>query len=218
MARLRNIKGARDTIKNSSFCIDADETYKGRWHEIFHNNNPIYIEIGMGKGKFLMKMADLYPNINFIGIEMYSSVLVRAIQKAEEKEKDGVFVSNFKFIRMNAEELDKIFEKGEVSRIYLNFSDPWPKERHAGRRLTSDKFLSTYYKIMDDGTMVEFKTDNEALFDFSVECAKNSKWELSYITKDLYSDVNEMKDNVPTEYEEKFTAKGNKICKLTLKK
>ena len=218
MARLRNIPGARDTIKESRFCIDEPETYKGRWAEIFGNDHPIYIEIGMGKGKFLMKLAALHPEFNYIGIEMYSSVLVRAIQKAEERENEGLSTDNFKFIRMNAEELDKIFEKGEIAGIYLNFSDPWPKERHAGRRLTSDKFLSMYYRLLDDGTSVEFKTDNVDLFDFSVECAKNSDWDLVYVTKDLYSDINEMKDNVPTEYEEKFVAKGNKICKMVLKK
>ena len=218
MARLRNIPGSRDRISESGFCINEPEQYKGRWKEVFGNSRPIHVEIGMGKGRFIMEQAKRNPDINYIGIEMYSSVLVRAIEKAEEREAEGQDVSNFRFIRMNAEELGNVFEKGELCRIYLNFSDPWPKDRHAKRRLTSDRFLELYYGLMDDGTFIEFKTDNKELFDYSVGTAKESKWKLMAYTYDLYSEPDMLDGNVATEYEEKFTAKGNRICKMILEK
>lgn len=218
MSRLRNVSGSRDTIAESSFCVSDPEKHKGHWSSLFGNEAPIHIEIGMGKGKFLMRQAMLNPDINYVGIEMYSSVLVRAVQKAEEAAAAGVDTGNFRFIRMDANELESVFAPGEIEKIYLNFSDPWPKERHAKRRLTSSGFLKMYYSLLPEGSCVEFKTDNADLFDFSLEEIKNSDWTLKASTYDLYADPGMLQGNVQTEYEEKFTARGNRICKLIIVK
>ena len=162
--RLRNVKGSRETIAANEFALKNPEQYKGKWNEVFEQNLPIHIEIGMGKGQFLMKMAELHPDIHYIGIEKYSSVLVRALEKIEENP-----LPNIHFIRMDAENITQVFEKGEVEQIYLNFSDPWPKDRHAKRRLTSRQFLERYDNILKDNGKIIFKTDNRALFDFSLE-------------------------------------------------
>ena len=213
MSRLRNIPGSRDRIAESSFCVKEPEKYKGRWNEVFGNGRKIHVEIGMGKGRFIMEQAGKNPDLNYIGIEMYSSVLVRAIEKAEEREAKGQDVSNFRFIRMNAEELENVFEKGEIDRIYLNFSDPWPKDRHAKRRLTSDRFLELYYGLMDDGTSIEFKTDNDDLFDFSLGEFKDMGFELTDVTRDLHnSEFDE--DNIRTEFEQKFADQGITIKRV----
>ena len=168
--RLRNVPGARDMIAESEFTIKDETTYKGRWNEdVFKNENPIHIEVGMGKGQFIITLAENNPDINYIGIEKYSSVLVRAIEKQEEKQLPNLF-----FIRMEAENIADVFEKNEVSQIYLNFSDPWPKDRHAKRRLTSVQFLERYEKILKTKGHVIFKTDNRDLFDFSLEQEKEA--------------------------------------------
>ena len=143
--RLRNVKGSRETIAAKNYVIQTPEDYKGKWHDFFHNNNPIHIEIGMGKGKFIMELAKQNPDINYIGIEKYSSVLVRALEKRPELETD-----NLVFIRMDAENIVDVFEMGEVDQIYLNFSDPWPKDRHAKRRLTSTEFFARYNRIIKE--------------------------------------------------------------------
>lgn len=208
--------GSRDRIAESGFCVNEPESYKGRWSSLFGNEAPIHIEIGMGKGRFLMRQAMLNPDINYIGIEMYSSVLIRAVQKAEEAGEAGTGTGNYKFIRMDAGRLADVFAPGEIKKIYLNFSDPWPKERHAKRRLTSPGFLKLYYSLLPEGAAVEFKTDNEDLFRYSLETIAESGWTLTASTFDLYSDPEMLRGNVPTEYEEKFTAKGNKICKLII--
>jgi len=218
MSRLRNVSGSRDVIAESRFCVNGPEKYKGQWSSLFGNDAPIHIEIGMGKGRFLMRQAMLNPDINYIGIEMYSSVLVRAVQKAEETAAAGMDTGNFRFIRMDANGLAAVFAPGEIKKIYLNFSDPWPKERHAKRRLTSSGFLKLYWSLLPEGAAVEFKTDNTELFDFSLEEIKESDWTLTAHTYDLYSDPEMLEGNVRTEYEEKFTAKGNKICKLVITK
>ena len=153
--RLRNITGSRETIGESPFVVHEPETQKGKWQEIFGNSNPVQIEIGMGKGKFLHTLAKLHPEINYVGIEKYSSVLLRAVQKMEEDE-----LPNLKFIRMDAEDIAEVFGKGEVDKIYLNFSDPWPKDRHAKRRLPSRQFLERYHEILKADGRLEFKTDN----------------------------------------------------------
>ena len=158
--RLRNIPGAKEAIENSRFVVHQVQEKKGRWNQVFGNNNPIHIEVGMGKGRFLMEMAALNPEINYIGIEMYDSVLLRAVQKMEEKQAEGTVPENLRFIRMDARELPLVFDKNEVDRIYLNFSDPWPKERHAKRRLTSRQFFDRYDQILAPRGVVEFKTDN----------------------------------------------------------
>lgn len=208
--RLRNVKGSRDTIAASEFVIQEPETYKGKWAEVFSNSHPIHIEIGMGKGKFITTLALQNPTINYIGIEKYSSVLVRAIEKEEELK-----LPNLKFIRMEAEDLNAIFEEEEISMIYLNFSDPWPKDRHAKRRLTSRQFLERYHLILKKEGEIHFKTDNEDLFTFSLGEIPHSVFKLQAMTDDLHhSKLNE--GNVMTEYEERFSALGNPIHKLIL--
>lgn len=210
--RLRNVPGARDMIAESEFTIKDETTYKGRWNEeVFKNENAIHIEVGMGKGQFIMTLAENNPDINYIGIEKYSSVLVRAIEKQEEKQLPNLF-----FIRMEAENIADVFEKNEVSQIYLNFSDPWPKDRHAKRRLTSVQFLERYEKILKTKGHVIFKTDNRDLFDFSLEQEKEAPhWTLLNYTFDLHNSQY-VKGNVMTEYESRFVAKGNPICRMEL--
>ena len=169
----------------------------------------------MGKGRFLMDMASLHPEINYVGVEMYDSVLLRALQKRERMEADGEKLDNLKFMCIDARILPDIFEKGEVQRIYLNFSDPWPKARHAKRRLTSREFLARYSQILTTGETVEFKTDNKDLFEFSLEEVTEAEgWTLLAHTFDLHHREDMMVGNVMTEYEEKFSSMGNPICKL----
>ena len=240
--RLRNIPGARDVIANSKYVVKeepaegvavddrmhhqgdrtvqeggrrvlGDWLVKGHWTETFGNTNPVYVEIGMGKGTFLMRMAEAYPEINFVGIEKYSSVLLRAIQKQEEAD-----LPNVKFIRMNAEYIEDVFAPGEVDRLYLNFSDPWPKEKHAKRRLTSRQFLARYDKILKSDGQVEFKTDNDALFAFSLEEVPEAGWKIIAQTFDLHKDETMNAGNIMTEYEEKFSLLGNKIHKMIIER
>ena len=206
--RLRNVPGARETIIENQFSIQQPEQMKGKWAEVFQNDHPIHIEVGMGKGQFIIEMARRNPEVNYIGIEKYSSVLVRAVEKLGDFEQD-----NLRLIRMDAENIEEVFDKDEVDRIYLNFSDPWPKDRHAKRRLTSTRFLERYDNILTPEGRVMFKTDNKDLFDFSLEQVEEAGWILENHTYDLHhSEYNE--GNVMTEYEEKFSAKGNPICRL----
>ena len=210
--RLRNVPGSREVIAVSRDVIHDEKRWKGHWQEVFGNDHPIHIEIGMGKGSFLMEMAARYPEVNFIGIEKYSSVLLRAIEKHAEHPE----LTNLVFIRMDAEEIEDVFARDEVSAIYLNFSDPWPKDRHAKRRLTSDRFLGRYEKFLKPGGTVTFKTDNRELFEFSVESALANGWEMMEITRDLHNSMY-AEDNVMTEYEEKFVGLGNRICMLKIR-
>ena len=215
--RLRNIPGAKDEITSSPYVIQNPEANKGMWGAAFPKKQPLHIEVGMGKGRFLMDMARLHPNINYVGIEMYDSVLLRALQKREELENAGQALPNLYFMRMDARNLPEVFDPGEVDKIYLNFSDPWPKARHAKRRLTSTEFLARYEKILVKGGVVEFKTDNRDLFEFSLEEVKEGKWELLAHTFDLHHNEEMMQGNVMTEYEEKFSSMGNPICKLIMR-
>ena len=207
--RLKNVKGAKEIIEVGKYYVNNPEDYKGKWNSIFNNDNELHIEIGMGKGDFIINNAIKYPNINFIGIEKYDSVIVRAIQKSNELE-----LSNLKLIRLDALNLGNIFEK-EVDRIYLNFSDPWPKDRHTKRRLTSFVFLNIYDNLFKNDKIIEMKTDNIDLFNYSVESLKENNYDIEYLTNDLHS---ENIDNIPTEYEEKFSSKGFKINKLIARK
>ncbi len=209
--RLRNITGSREAIAASDYVVHEERACRGKWSGIFGNRHPIHIEIGMGKGKFIYAMARLHPEINYIGIEKYSSVLLRAVQKMEEEE-----LPNLKFIRMDAEEITEVFAPGEVNRIYLNFSDPWPKDRHAKRRLPSRQFLARYDEILEVQGQLEFKTDNRELFDFAVEELAPAGWKARVITYDLHGDKALMEGNVMTEYEEKFSAIGNPIYKYII--
>lgn len=202
--RLRNVKGKEEIINSSKYIINNPEKYINNWKTIFNNNNDIYIEIGMGKGKFIVDNAIKYPNINFIGIEKYDSVIVRAIEKLKDKD-----LSNLKLIVYDANKIDKIFNK-EISRIYLNFSDPWPKKRHAKRRLTSKNFLKLYDNIFKDKKEIVMKTDNKDLFAFSIESLSCYGYKLHNVSLDLINDS----ENITTEYEEKFRSKNICINKL----
>ena len=216
--RLRNIPGAKDAIIESPYVIQEPESEKGCWGADFSRKQPLHIEVGMGKGRFLMDMARLHPEINYVGIEMYDSVLLRAIQKMEELEAAGQKLSNLVFMRMDARLLPEVFDKGEVAKIYLNFSDPWPKARHAKRRLTSREFLARYDQILEKDGVVEFKTDNRELFEFSLEEVPEAGWTLVEHTFDLHHDEKMMQGNVMTEYEEKFSSMGNPICKMVIRR
>ncbi len=207
--RLRNIPGADEAIADSPHCIQEPMAEKGRWHLIFGNENPIHIEIGMGKGQSIMKLAKEHPDINYIGIERYSSVLLRALQKMEIEP-----LPNIRFLCMDASIITEVFDEEEVAKIYLNFSDPWPKERHAKRRLTSRQFFERYDKILARNGVVEFKTDNDDLFAFSMEEVAEAGWTLDAHTFDLHHDPVLNEGNVMTEYEEKFSSLGHPIHKL----
>lgn len=209
--RLRNIKGSRENIQASKYVVQEYREQKGKWRELFGNDHPIHIEIGMGKGRFLMDMATLHPEINYVGIEKYSSVLLRGIQKQEELQ-----LPNVMLIRMEAEYITEVFAKDEVDRIYLNFSDPWPKDRHAKRRLESREFLKRYNEILVPEGVVEFKTDNMDLFEFALEEVEPAGWKLRQWTKDLHHDPKMNAGNVMTEYEERFSSVGNPICKYVI--
>lgn len=209
--RLRNVPGSRDIIAESPFTIKDETEWKGRWNEVFGNDHPIHIEIGMGKGQFIMTLAKDHPEINYVGIEKYSSVLVRALEKQQEME-----LPNIKFIRMEAENIAEVFAPDEVARIYLNFSDPWPKDRHAKRRLTSVQFLQRYENILQKDGHLIFKTDNRDLFDFSLEQVEEAEhWILLNHTFDLHHSEY-VEGNVMTEYEQRFVEKGNAICRMEI--
>lgn len=209
--RLRNVTGSREMIAESKYVIHEPELQKGKWKEIFGNDHPIHIEIGMGKGRFMMDMAATHPQINYIGIEKYSTVLLRAIQKMEENE-----LPNLKFIRMDAEDICEVFAENEIDKIYLNFSDPWPKDRHAKRRLPSREFLSRYDQFLVADGRLEFKTDNTDLFDFALEELEPAGWKLEVMTRDLHHDAKMVEGNIMTEYEEKFSSMGNPIYKYII--
>lgn len=211
--RLRNIKGARDIIAESPLVVHEPKQFKGKWNEVFNNVNPLKIEIGMGKGKFIHSLALQNPQINYIGIEKYSSVLLRALQKMEEEP-----LPNLLFIRMDAEDIAEVFGKEEVDSIYLNFSDPWPKERHAKRRLPSREFLTRYDQFLKKDGVLEFKTDNKDLFEFALEELAPAGWEALKVTFDLHHDSEMSEGNIMTEYEEKFSSKGNPIYKYIIKR
>ena len=209
--RLRNIPGADDAILNSEYCIKNPEEQKGHWQDCFETAQPLHIEIGMGKGRFIMDMAALHPDINYIGIERYSSVLLRALQKMEIEP-----LPNIRFLCMDASIITEVFDKEEVAKIYLNFSDPWPKDRHSKRRLTSEGFLNLYHTILNPDGYIQFKTDNRDLFDFSVEKAENSPiWNIKELTYDLHHSEF-LEGNIMTEYESKFVAEGKPICRFVL--
>ena len=213
--RLRNVPGCREVIAAHPLCfLEEDrQSRAGRWAEIFGSDHPIHIEVGMGKGQFITTLAMQNPAVNYIGIEKYSSVLVRALEKLDAMETPP---SNIRFIRMDAENICSMFARHEVSRIYLNFSDPWPKDRHAKRRLTSQQFLKRYDQILVPDGQLEFKTDNQDLFRFSLEQAEPAGWKRIASTWDLHHDEILNAGNIMTEYEQKFSAQGNPICKMIL--
>ena len=209
--RLRNIPGARETIAESQWIVQDPASCRGKWRERFGNDHPIHLEIGTGKGKFINQLAIENTDINYVGIEKYSSVLIRALDKLDESQ-----AQNLLFIRGDAELICEYFGEEEVDRIYLNFSDPWPKDRHAKRRLPSKEFLRRFGQILKKDGTIEFKTDNRELFDFAVDEVEAGGFKILQITYDLHNDPVMNEGNIMTEYEERFSAKGNPICKYIL--
>lgn len=208
--RLRKVKNAQNIINESQYIIKEPENYKGHYKKIFKNDNPIHIEVGMGKGDFIIENAIKNPNINFIGIEKFDSVMVRAVQKLEEYN-----IPNLKLIKIDALDIDNIFDK-EISCLYLNFSDPWPKKRHTNRRLTSEVFLSKYDLIFKNIDKIIMKTDNRHLFEYSIKSFTDYGYKINDISLDLHSD-NKL-DNIETEYEKKFASKGMVIYYMEVTK
>ena len=208
--RQRNVKNKKEIIDNSKYII-SDATKEIRnWQNVFQNNNPIYIEIGMGKGDFILENAKRYPNINFVGIEKYDSIMALAIKKIELEN-----LTNLKLIRMDALNIDSVFSH-EISKIYLNFSDPWEKERHAKRRLTSSVFLEKYDNLFKENRVIEMKTDNQKLFEYSLVSFNDNGYMIKEISLDLHnSDIN---SNIMTEYERKFSSMGNAIYYVKVEK
>lgn len=204
--RLRNVKHAKDLIEdNPNIVLSKPKSYKNKWSNLFGNHNPIEVEIGCGKGKFIVEKANILKNINFIGIEKFDSVIVRGIEKLIENP-----LENVKLIRIDAENIEEIFGKAEISKIYLNFSDPWPKRRHAKKRLTSYRFLERYCNVLSNNGEINIKTDNYNLFEFSMMSINNhDKYSIREISLDLYRKL--PTDNVQTEFEKRFVEKGNNI-------
>ena len=184
---------------------------RGKWRALFGNDNPIHLEIGCGKGRFAIGMAEQHPDVNFIAVEREEGALIMAAERCQQQP-----LPNLRFVSFDAAELREVFAPGEVDRIYLNFSDPWPKDRHAKRRLPSRQFLARYAQILTPEGRVEFKTDNRPLFDFALEEAEAAGWKLLVCTFDLHQDEDLMHDNIMTEYEERFSSIGNPICKMVI--
>ena len=201
--RQRNVKNKKEIIAKSKYIILEPEQYKGKWHEVFKNNNPIYIEIGMGKADFIEENARRYPYINFIGIEKLDSIIALAIKKIEQED-----LPNLKLIRMDASDITNVFDK-EIAKLFLNFSDPWPKPRHEKRRLTSSEFLMKYEKIFAQSNIIEMKTDNRSLFEYSIVSFNKNNYKIEEISLDLHSDNKE--NNIMSEYEKKFSEQNNLI-------
>lgn len=202
--RQRNVKNKKEIIENSNYVIHDPYSMINKWHELFGNSNPIYIEIGMGKGDFILGNAKKYPNINFVGIEKFDSILALAVKKIEKEE-----LSNLKLIRMDAVDIEKVFNR-EVEKIFLNFSDPWPKKRHTNRRLSSGLFLKRFESLFSSSMVIEMKTDNQGLFEYSLVSFNENGFLIEEISLDLHNSMLS-EDNIMTEYERKFSEKGMRI-------
>ena len=206
--RRRKIKGAdQKLLSYNDYVITEAQKYKGKWKELFGNDNPLHLEVGIGRGSFLKKFAQKHTEINYVGIETKEEVMLYGVRESHEEN-----LKNIKFIWQNAVDLKDFFEKGEIDRIYLNFSDPWPKKRHSRRRLTSASFLEMYKEVLGNNGEVHFKTDHEELFEFSLNSFAEEGWQLKNISLDLYKNLPE--DNIPTDYETKFVEKGLRIFRL----
>lgn len=210
MARVRKQPGTREALlQYTPAVVLAPQQYRGRWHENFGNQHPIQMEIGMGKGRFISTMARQHPEVNFIGVEVIEEVLLDAVKRMNRA--DGI-PDNLRLVWINASLMEELFAPGEIDRIYLNFSDPWPKTRHAKRRLTHKSFLEQYAAILKPEGQLHFKTDNQGLFEFSLNEFSACRWQLQHIQLDMYQKLPE--DNVATEYETKFHEKGLPIYRL----
>lgn len=206
--RLRNKPWAMDLIEtHPEIVVKPPEECRGSWNEVFGNENPIHVEVGTGKGQFVTRMAKAYPNVNFIGIERYESVLVTGVQRVIDQPQ-----ANLRFLQEDVTNITDFFDKGEVDRLFINFTDPWPKERHAKRRLTNESFLEKYELIMGKDGEIHFKTDNQTLFEYSIESLTFYGFRLKNISLDLHN--SNKRDNIMTEYEEKFANKGMRIYRL----
>ena len=203
--RIRNVKNKEEILNNCSFLIENPKEYKGKFKELFANDNPIYLEIGMGRGQFIYENAKKYKDINFIGIERFDSIMAKAILKMEE-------VPNLRLIKYDASLIEEVFDH-EIDKLYLNFSDPWPKNRHENRRLTSKVFLEKYQNIFKDKQQIEVRTDNRDFFLYSVESLGDLEYTLNDVSFNYQS-----KDLIMTEYESKFRKKGAKIYHLFAEK
>lgn len=206
--RLRNIPGAEAALREYPTFVDNPVSYKGKWRERFGNDNPIHIEIGCGKGRFINTLAERHPDINFIAVELKAEVVLRAVQRTEYRD-----IPNLAFVQYNAAVLTELFADHEISRLYLNFSDPWPKTRHAKRRLTYASFLQTYRQVLKPDGEIHLKTDNEKLFEFSLNQFAAERFQMRNITFDLHQSKLAA-DNVMTEYEERFSSRGQRIYRV----
>lgn len=203
--RLRNKPWAKDKLQQySNYVVHEPEQFRGKWGEAFEKNQPLHIEIGTGKGQFITGMAKANPEINYIGIELQESVIVSALDRLIEAE-----LPNCKLMNVNGAELAKYFASGDVSRVYLNFSDPWPKTRHEKRRLTFKSFLEVYESILVKNGEIHFKTDNQGLFEYSLVSFSHYGMLLKYVSLDLHNI--DYEGNIMTEYEEKFSSRGSRI-------
>ncbi len=201
--RLRKVKNARERLTDGYYFIENPKDNKGSWHKIFGNDNPIHIEIGCGKGQFIYTLSKLNPNINYIAIEKYDSVLLRVLEKIKEEE-----IPNLKLSIIDANEISEYFSENELDRIYLNFSDPWPKNHHAKRRLTSPLFLNQYRIILNSNGEIHFKTDNRGLFEYSLESFNSCNYSIYNISLDLHKDLEKYPFNITTEFEDKWSKLG----------
>ncbi|QOY33823.1 tRNA (guanosine(46)-N7)-methyltransferase TrmB [Anaerobacillus isosaccharinicus] len=203
--RLRNKAGAsEELLQHPTIIIQNAESRKGKWHDVFGNNNPIHIEVGTGKGKFLTGMSELHPDINYIGVEKYDSVIISALERIQE-----AGMPNFKLLNEDVINLTSYFEQGELDQVYINFTDPWPKNRHEKRRLTHERFLRMYEQVMKKNGEIHFKTDNQALFEYSLHSFSKYGMILNNVSLDLHK--SDIEGNIMTEYEEKFSRKGMRI-------
>lgn len=208
--RLRKKWWARPEMEKSNIFVTEPNNYKGKWKEVFNNDNEIHLELGCGRGQFIINKAIQNPNINYIAIDLKDEVLIYVVKKAEEKA-----LKNIRVIALNIQNIEGLFDEGEISQIYINFCNPWPKERHKKRRLTHKVFLERYKKFVKPNSEVWFKTDDTELFDESIDYFKESGFKIMYLTYDLHKWG--FSENTMTEYEEKFTSCGLKIMFLIAK-
>jgi len=209
--RLRYVEGGLERLEEHCKVITKPEENKGKWRELFKNDNPIHVEFGSGRGGFIVQTAEKNPNINYLAFERNSKVIIRGVNKLPEKPGD-----NFYLVHSDIRRIEDIFNENEIDRVYLNFSDPWPKKRHNKRRLTYRSFLKLYEKLLVPQGELHFKTDNVLLFDFSIEELNEEDWKILMITRDLHNSEH-LVGNVMTEYEEKFVKRGQAINKLIAK-
>ena len=201
--RLRKVKNAKERLIDNHYFIEDAKSNKGNWNKVFNNDNPIHIEIGCGKGQFISALSKLNPEINYIAIEKFDSVLLRALEKVSDDD-----IPNLRLAIMDANEICEYFSDNELSRIYLNFSDPWPKKHHAKRRLTSPLFLEQYRKILNNDGEIFFKTDDRGLFEYSLESFNECNYKIHNISLDLHKDTEKYPDNITTEFEDKWSQLG----------